>query len=141
MWLLYYFNFERNYDVSKPKSPYILSNKIINFGNGSRKWEIPHPVLERRILCFSSYKNRKLKGKLWWVGVCKRIKKTFFEPFILSKWKFLKICVLSRIHFQNMHTSTYQKALLHTLFLLALKMSKSLQCILKKIVNLLLCDS
>ena len=31
MWLLYYFNAERNYDVLKSKSPCILLNKKINF--------------------------------------------------------------------------------------------------------------
>ena len=31
MWLLYYFNSERNYDVLKSKSPCILLNKKINF--------------------------------------------------------------------------------------------------------------
>ena len=29
MWFVYYFNFERNFDVLKPKSPYILLNKNI----------------------------------------------------------------------------------------------------------------
>ena len=31
MWLFLYFNFERNYDVLKSKSPCILLNKNINF--------------------------------------------------------------------------------------------------------------
>ena len=31
VWLFYYFNFERNYDVLKSKSPCILLNKNINF--------------------------------------------------------------------------------------------------------------
>ena len=31
MWFLYYFNFERNYDVLKPKSACFLLNKNINF--------------------------------------------------------------------------------------------------------------
>ena len=30
----------------------------------NRKWKIPHIVLERRALCFSSYKNCKLTEKL-----------------------------------------------------------------------------
>ena len=61
----FFFFFERNYDVLKSKSPCILLNKNINFN------KIPHTVLERRALCFSSYKNRKLKAvmsyiaKLW----------------------------------------------------------------------------
>ena len=33
MWLFYYFNFERNYDVLKSKIPCILLNKNINFNN------------------------------------------------------------------------------------------------------------
>ena len=35
------------------------------------------------------------------------------------------------IHFQNIHNSTYQKTLLHTLLLLVFKIIESLQCILK----------
>ena len=31
MWLFYYFNFERNYEVLKSKIPCILLNKNINF--------------------------------------------------------------------------------------------------------------
>ena len=31
MWLLYYFNIERNYDVLKSKSPCFLLKKNINF--------------------------------------------------------------------------------------------------------------
>ena len=31
MWLLYYSNFERSYDVLKTKSPFFLLIKIINF--------------------------------------------------------------------------------------------------------------
>ena len=31
MWLFYYFNFERNHDVLKSKSPSILLNKYVNF--------------------------------------------------------------------------------------------------------------
>ena len=96
----------------------------------NRKWKIPHTVLDRRTLCFSSSKNRKLKIKLWWVEAHNRKKKAFFVPFILTEWKFFNICVLYQcivysIHFQNIHIFTYQKALLHTLFCLFLKSSKA----------------
>ena len=49
-------------------------DKNINFNKTKRYWKrkILHTVLERRTLCFSSYKNRKLKVKLWWVGACER---------------------------------------------------------------------
>ena len=70
--------------------------------------------------------------------------RAFSVPFILSKGKSCvilskgKICVLSQcivywIHFQNMHTFTYQKTLLHTLLLLVCKIVSRLVC---KIVSL-----
>ena len=54
------------------------------------KSKIPHTVLERWSLCFSSCKNRKLKLKLWWTGTLKRI-------FILSKGKFLRVVFLLNV--------------------------------------------
>ena len=99
--------------------------------------KIPHTVLERQNLCFiSSYKNCKLKVKLWWVEGYERKKRTFFVPFILFKEIFLKICFLCQcivywIQFQNIHKFTYQKTSLHTLLLLVFKIVEILQCILK----------
>ena len=61
----------------------------------NRKWKIPHTVLERWTLCFSSFKNHKLKVKLWWVGTRERRKRTFIVQFILSEGNLFKICVLS----------------------------------------------
>ena len=95
------------------------------------KWKIPHTVLERQTLCFSSYKNHKLKVKLWWVGARERKKRAFFVPFILSEGIFFNICVLSQcivywIHFQNIHTFTYPKILLHAHLLLVYKIDESL---------------
>ena len=76
-WLSYYYNFERNYDVLKSNNSYILLNKSKNFNKTkrNRKWKIPHTVLERQNLCFSSYKNRKLIVNLWWVGARERKKR------------------------------------------------------------------
>ena len=109
----------------------------------NRKWKIPHTVLERWTSCFSSYKNRKSKIKLWWVGARERKKRAFFLPFILSKGNFRNIFVLSQcivywICFQNIHTLTYEKTLFHTLLLLAFKTVESLPCILKHTKNLFL---
>ena len=104
--------------------------KLLNF----RKWKIPLTALERRTLCFSSYKNRKLKVKLWWLGARERKKRALFILFILSEGKLFKICILSQcivywIHFQNIHTFTNQKSWLHTLLLLVFKIVESLQCL------------
>ena len=100
------------------------------------KWSIPHKVLDRRTLYSSSHKNHKLRVKLWWVGARERKKSEIFVLFILSEETFCHIFVLSQcivywICFQNTHTFTYQKALLHILLLLGFKIVESLQCILK----------
>ena len=103
------------------------------------KWKFAHTVLERRTLCFSSYKNHKLKVKLWSVVARERKKRAIFVPFILSERKFFNVCVLSQcivywIRFQNAHTCTYQKTLLHTLFCcLFLKSSKT--CVSFRIIR------
>ena len=83
-------------------------------------------VLERRTLFVSSYKKRKLKVKLWWVGARERNKRAFFVPFIFYEGNSLNISALS----QNIHTFTYQKTLLDTLLLLVFKIVERLQCIL-----------
>ena len=62
-------------------------------------------------------------------------------PFILPAGKFFNICVLSQcmvywIHFQDIHTLTYLKTLLHTLLLLVFKIVERLQYILNIIFNL-----
>ena len=86
-WLFCYFNFERNYNVLKSKSPCILFNKNKNFNKNEsyRKWKIPHTILERRTLRFSSYKNRKLKVKLWWVRAPERKKGHFLYYLFCPK--------------------------------------------------------
>ena len=86
-------------------------------------------------LCFSWYKNRKLKVQLWWVGARERKKRAFFVPFNFSEENFLKICVSSQctaywISFQNIHSFTYQNTLLHPLSLLVSKIAESIRCIL-----------
>ena len=59
----------------------------------NRKWKIPHTLLERRALCFSSYKKHKLIVKLWWVGARKRKKYAFSETFILSEENFCSLFI------------------------------------------------
>ena len=92
----------------------------------NRKWKILDTVLEKQTLCFSSCKNHKLKVKLLWAGAREKERTYFLYRLFFSKEFFFKICVLSQcilywIHFQNIHTFTYQKRLIHTLFCLFLK--------------------
>ena len=112
-----------------------FSNKLWHFKvkesmHVFKKWKVSHTVLERPTLCFSSYKNRKLKVKLWLVGAGERKKRAFFVPFILSDRNCFNIWVLSQciahsIHFQNIHTYRYQQKLLHAPFCLFLKSLKT----------------
>ena len=48
-------------------------------------------------------------------------------------WKERPQCIVHWIHFQNIHTFTYQKNILYTLLLLVFKIVESLQCMLNKI--------
>ena len=101
----------------------------------SRKDKIPLTILETQTLRFSSYKYRKFKVKLWWVGARERRKRTLFLLLILSNKIFFSIYILSQrivywMHFQNIHSFTYQKTLLHTILLLVFEIAESLQCFL-----------
>ena len=112
--LFYYFNFERTYYLLKSKSPCILLNKYINCNKNKTESKSQHTLLERGTLCFSSYKNHKLRVQLWCVGARERKKSAFFVLLILSEGDFFNICILCQclvywIHFQNKHTFAYQK--------------------------------
>ena len=134
----YYFSFERNYDVLTSKSPCILLTKDLTLIKTKRnwKWKIPHTSLERQTLGFSSYKNRKLKVKLWWGGARQRKKRAFLVPFVLSERNFFKnLCFISMYSVLNtLSEYTYfyiSKNITSYTFLLVFKILESLQCILK----------
>ena len=44
VWLFYYFNFERSYDVLKLKSPYILLSKSINVYKNKTESKVENPT-------------------------------------------------------------------------------------------------
>ena len=90
----------------------------------NQKWKIPH-VLERWNLCSSSYKNRKLKVKLRRWSSRKKKECIFCTVYSVQR-EFYNICVsplgvVYWIHFQNLHTFTYQKTLFDTLSLIVFK--------------------
>ena len=97
-------------------------------------WKIPQTVLERRTLCFSSFKNRRLKVKLWWAGARERKKRAFFVPFILSEEKFFNICVLSQCieYTFRIYILFHIKKHYFIHFLLVFKIVETLQFILNK---------
>ena len=128
-----YFDFERSYDILKSKSPCILLNKNINFDKNETKSKMENPIHGIRKTHQLIWESQiRSKSVMVWGS---QKKKEFFVPSILSEENFFKICVLSQcivywIHFQNIHTFTYQETLLHTILLLACKIVESLQCVL-----------
>ena len=131
MWetFFYYFYFAMNYAILKTR--------------WDRKWEILHTVLKGWTLhLFSSYKDCKLKVKLWWVWAHKINKSGIFVTFVLSERNLLS-CVLSQcianwINFKSIYTFTYQKT---TLLLLVFKIDKPLKSILNDISCLVWCKN
>ena len=85
VWLSYYFNFERNCLFKVKESMHFVEQKYKPKNKTESKMENPYTVLERRTLCFSSYRNCKLKVKVWWVGARERKKKASLVPFILPE--------------------------------------------------------
>ena len=87
-------------------------------------------------MCFSSFKNHKLKVKLWWVGDCKRKKTVIFLLFILSKGNFFQysgfISMYSVLNTLSEYTCLYiSKNITSCIFLLVFEIVEYLQCILK----------
>ena len=106
----------------------------------NRKWKIPHMVLERRALCLSSYKNRKLKVKQISWSSRKKKEGIFCTAYFVRRKFFLHLCFMSMYSVLNTlskYTYSYiSKTLIHALFCLFLKTVESLQCILNEIKNL-----
>ena len=132
MWFSYYFNFERNYDILKSKCPCILLNKNTNFNKNEAKSKMKNPTHSFREtnLLLQLIQESQIKSKTVMNWSSQKKKRAFFVPFILSEGSFFKDWVLSQcilywIHFQNIHTFTYQNTLLHTLCCLFLKSSKA----------------
>ena len=61
----------------------------------NRNWKTTHTLLEKRTLCFSSYKNHKLKVNCDELELEKE-KTGFFVALILSEGNFFEICILSQ---------------------------------------------
>ena len=122
VWLFYYFNFERNYGILKVKSPCVLLKKTLIKTKRNRKWKFSYTLLEKQGMYLSSCKNHELKVTLWWVGASERkisaffVQSLFCPKEIFSTFVFFTQYIFYWINFQNIHTFTYRKALLHTLF-------------------------
>ena len=100
------------------------------------KWKILQTVLHRQTLCFSSYKNRKLKAKLFWAGARERKKRAFFVPFILSGRFFFSICVLCIEYTIRIHILLHIKKYYLYTFLLVFKIVEGLYLKMKSSIQL-----
>ena len=114
------FNFGRNCDVWKSKSPCFLLNKKVKSSKHEMKAKIENPTrgLRDKTLSFSSRTSRKQR-------------ECTFCTFILSQGNVYSVCILSKC--MEFWINSFIVYALHTL--LAFKITKSLQCILKHNVN------
>ena len=65
VWFLCYFNFERNYDVLKPKSPCFLLNKNVNFDKFETELNMENPthmIIVLQLIQESQIKNETAKS-------------------------------------------------------------------------------
>ena len=145
-----YFNLERNYDVLKSKSPCILINKNINFNKNEAKSKMGKSTQSctEKIILLQLIQESQIKCKTVMSWISRKKKRAIFVTLILSEGNVFNICVLSQCtgywtHFQNMHTFTYQKTLLHYLrhflFFLFKIQKQPLEVFCKKTCSLKLC--
>ena len=96
----------------------------------NRKWKIPHTVLERWTMRFSSYRNCELKVKVWWVGARERKNRIFCNVYLLRiifffNFFFISMYIVLNKLSEGMYTFTYQKFYFIHFCCLFLKLSKT----------------
>ena len=99
----------------------------------NQKWKIPHTALERWTLCFSSYKNCKLKVKPWWAGAPLKKKEgifciVYFVRRIFNVRFISMYSVLTISEYKHVYISK------NITFLLVFKIVGSLKCIFNAII-------
>ena len=97
----------------------ILLNKNVIKTEQNQKWKIPHTVLERRTLCFSSCKNRQFLYRLFCPN-CFLIF-VFYVSVYFIEYTF-RTCTL--LHIKKSYSRN---------FLLVFKIVESFHCILNKL--------
>ena len=136
---LLFFNFGRNYDVLRSKSPYILLNKNINFHENETESKMENPIHSFREthLVLQLTKESQIKSKSVMSWSSRKEKQGVFCSVYFAWSNFFNICVLCQcivywLNIQNMYSFTSQKTLFHTLFCLLLKIVESLHSIFKE---------
>ena len=99
-------NFEWNYHVLKSKRQWFFWTKMYTLVKmkWNLKWKIPC-TQETWTLCFSSYKNCKLKMKLCWAGARKR--NELFCSMLFTHWEFFGLCYILWLSIGNLLFITY----------------------------------
>ena len=113
-----------------------LLSKTINFNKNKTESKMGNPTHSFRETNLQLTKESQIKSKtvMCWT-LWKKKKSIFCIVNFVRRNFFFNICVVSQcivswIHFRNIHTFTNMKALLRTLVLLVFKTVQSLHCIL-----------
>ena len=92
------FNFEKNYDVLKSKSPCILLNKNINFNKNETESKMENPAHRFRetnlVLQFILESQIKSKTVSW--SSRKKNESIFCTVYFVRRNFFINICILSQ---------------------------------------------
>ena len=93
---LLFFNFGRNYDVLRSKSPYILLNKNINFNENETESKIENPIRSFREthLVLQLKKESQIKSKSVMSWSSRKKKQEVFCSVYFARSNFFNICVL-----------------------------------------------
>ena len=97
VWLFYYFNFERNYDVLKSKSSWILLSKNINFNKNGTESKMENPAYsfrETNLVVQLIYESQ-IKSKTVTSWSSRKKKEGIFCTVYFVRREFFNICVLS----------------------------------------------
>ena len=90
MWLFYYFDFKRNYDVLKLNDPCILLNKEIRFNKNETESKLEKPQ------SFKETKESQIKSKTMMSWNSRKKQKDVFCTIFLLEGTFFNLCVLSQ---------------------------------------------
>ena len=140
--IIYYFDFKRNYDVLKSKSPCILLNKNINFNKNETESKMESPTHSFRetnlVLQLRSESQIKSKTRMSWSQ--RKKKRAFFVPFVLCEGHFFNIyfiTIYSVLNTLSEYTYFYisENITSYTFFCLFLKSSKAFTLSLIDYVN------
>ena len=98
VWLFHHFNFKRNYDLLRSKSPFIVLNKNINFYKNKTESKMGNPThsFRKTQVVVPLIEESQIKSKIVTSWSLRKKKEGTFCTAYFVRWKVFNICVLSQ---------------------------------------------